>query len=1296
MSKSTTVKIPPVLTKNLGVSKNEVAVLLPIINGGNMTVGSISLISGLTYSVVEKALTSLEKKGLVKALDGVVSLYRLQSPILLFSESLSKSLVDVESLAETSKNALSSRIDDIDNTAESVIATQKSNSSKLNSFFEQYEQELLETVQNNMETVVGMAKTLLTGYSSNIEGVLNGLDIDLEESIGIQLTSLQTELDLSQTQLDKELKKILRQTKQVLKKETQSTTALISEIQKKSDGLLVTLDKRIAQHLQIATTHLSKGISSISGKLDALSLDASNKLSLVLTSTSEKIEQQSHQFDEDLGDYLDSNQESLDELFRAFREVSTKYVEQTETKIRTALESTEEFGKDIDSWQTEVTSYMNTASQTVIAQIDQIAGTDRAFLDVVKNILNGHLEKSTAVISDEYTTLKSLTRGISADTDTFMNAARSDLIKLLQKQVDADTIKQELTKDELYVGLESWGSKASKSIEKKTNRAIKEINSMLDKESEELTGLTVNMTSRLQSAFSTVKSGTSSKNEIVIGSIKKYAHEYETSLETKLSQVVSKYTSVTQKQVQGAKELYDVLSSHLNERLSGGVKKLNSEFMRVQKEIDGTISDQMSRIETHSSGIREEFHTHIEDITRQFISMTKGVEATFNGLLSSQTVEASDMIASAHTEFKNALKAESTALDIDSLKLQEEFASGIGMKIDTIVESVNALRRTLKEFTAEKQIEVSQSMESIITKIETTLNETEDSLTEVEVGTVKQLGDNLSQVAKEFNVSVSTASENISNKLITLHEDSDVILTKSSSGIKATVENYISDEQESKQRVVAATSTKIDSLAAKVVKSSDTKIQEVHTQLDESEGTFTSLVQLSRDAVMKTIEGRRNEAGLALDAASVWLESAVSNISGSLETFGTKMTNDMLHVQKSLSKAADETSTKLGESTNNSIIQLEEISKSFFTQTETILRTHARSIALGSKSTLDEGMDSLAELNEVIKLEAENTLKQVTSNVSQQIGESKTDVSERLSDYKRERSLIKDEFKNLLRTVTDHLTKSTAATLDDTKQGTVVANQFAARKFESIGLDLKASLSKSSYELIEKIRVDISTKSDEFTETLSQITNDFSESTGAIITSRVETIDGSFAESELQINEWASSGKTEFKTFQDGITKLLTETHDTVKTASETVNALHETIVQLPPSPSLDSWYLSGNEEACAHLLDMAQRAKESVIISVLTPDCLDIKKLAKVKNLQRQIIVLPKGEKLDSATPLPKSWRLWESDSPVFLGVMDDEEILIGGKEESEKPIFLVSRDKSYLKLFHDVLGPKIIQSRT
>ena len=54
-------------------------------------------------------------------------------------------------------------------------------------------------------------------------------------------------------------------------------------------------------------------------------------------------------------------------------------------------------------------------------------------------------------------------------------------------------------------------------------------------------------------------------------------------------------------------------------------------------------------------------------------------------------------------------------------------------------------------------------------------------------------------------------------------------------------------------------------------------------------------------------------------------------------------------------------------------------------------------------------------------------------------------------------------------------------------------------------------------------------------------------------------------------------------------------------------------------APRERTWYLSGVEEACAHIMDMAERAEESIVISLTDISCVDTKKLAKVGGSGKQ-----------------------------------------------------------------------------
>jgi hypothetical protein len=157
------------------------------------------------------------------------------------------------------------------------------------------------------------------------------------------------------------------------------------------------------------------------------------------------------------------------------------------------------------------------------------------------------------------------------------------------------------------------------------------------------------------------------------------------------------------------------------------------------------------------------------------------------------------------------------------------------------------------------------------------------------------------------------------------------------------------------------------------------------------------------------------------------------------------------------------------------------------------------------------------------------------------------------------------------------------------------------------------------------------------------------------------------------------------------ITGMTGSTEGTMKT----LEALHKASDELLKTPTENTWYLTGTEEVCAHIIDMALRAENSVVISLLDPACLDLKQLAKVKKPRRRVLVIPESEETDPAFESLQGWRIWQTKSPMLLAIIDDKEIVIGGARESDAPLAVASIDDAYLRLYHDVLGPRIVSLR-
>ncbi|MBE0526585.1 MAG: hypothetical protein IH631_06550, partial [Candidatus Thorarchaeota archaeon] len=57
--------------------------------------------------------------------------------------------------------------------------------------------------------------------------------------------------------------------------------------------------------------------------------------------------------------------------------------------------------------------------------------------------------------------------------------------------------------------------------------------------------------------------------------------------------------------------------------------------------------------------------------------------------------------------------------------------------------------------------------------------------------------------------------------------------------------------------------------------------------------------------------------------------------------------------------------------------------------------------------------------------------------------------------------------------------------------------------------------------------------------------------------------------------------------------------------------------------------------------------------------------------------------------------WRVWQTKTPMLLSLIDDKEILVGGATDTEALLVIVSEDKTYLQLYHDVLGPHLVSGR-
>jgi len=962
MSDEIITKSVPVLREALDLTESEVKVIVPIFLGGNMTAGGVSLLSGEKLPTVKRTLGRLVKKGLIKAIDGIVPVYRAVSPSLGLSDQLTEAIGEVESITGESEKLFTSRLKEIDTVVESVAKSQSTSVDEIRTSLSSYEEQILELVTSQVNQVVAASTGAMTNFSDEIEQAINGLDTILDDNLGLKLSELQQEIDRAQIALDKDLKKMVRDFSRWIKIERKSTITSVSEFELKTKTLLDTAKNAVTKALTKSTESIMKLARDLSSTLTSMSSNASDEGLTIITGVSTEISQFLNNLDGELGKaYLTGQEQS--------REISKEYGNFAKTKINAAVEITDSVGDVVEEWKSEVSGFMDVASQSINSQLDQVSTTGSNYLSVVKNSLTSHMDRVNESLNDEYDSLMTLSASLGTECENTLGDTRTMILELLEKQNKVEVSSSDTTSKNLHTALDKWVGSTVSGIEKKLTETSEDVSSILNTETSELNTIAVAMNSRLKSAFNSVIKSTSTKNDAMITSVKKTSHDFERDVGIEIDELIANFTSATEKQVRESKELYEGLRDRLDTRMTKSVSTINTQADRIQKEIGQSITEQVDRIEQHSRGIRNEFHTRLEEMTSQFMTLVQGLEVTFNGLLSSQTVEARDIISSAHSEFRTSLKNEVLSLKDDSMKVQQEYSTELSLKIDEVASSVATTKKVLEELSVQKRVEISESMAKTLSDLEASVKSTEQNLRNLEAGTVKQFIENMEQVSQEFSITVDGARDNISERLHNIHTDTEAVLSKSSDDAKMIADSFIAEQRDHMQRGLADTSKKINRLATKRVKASAVSIEGFQAAVAVNQTSNVKERSKAKDDVLATLETRRSEVANAFDAAQVWVDSTVSNIATSLDAHGNKFKNDLILMQKGLQKAASEASLFIQERGDGYVDQIQEITTALLQNTESIVTDRLNDFGDSASTALTKG--SAAFTNIPTKMEEE-------------------------------------------------------------------------------------------------------------------------------------------------------------------------------------------------------------------------------------------------------------------------------------------------------------------------------------
>ncbi|MFW9887010.1 MAG: helix-turn-helix domain-containing protein [Candidatus Thorarchaeota archaeon] len=1285
----------PVLKRSLGITNIEAKAILPVFAGGNMTAGGISVASGEPLNKVERALDRLEKKGLVTRIEGVVPIFRLSPTIFALEGSLSSVRDDLQSNLEEFQKMFDGHLAGIDKSVNAVSDLHKNTMNDGKVAFQAYETEMVAAVQSQVESITSIATEALAEFTRSIEEAMKTFDVSLDDGLGTRLSALQLELDKSQKELGTTAKGISKSFEKWLTSEGKSTTTALKALEKEMISLTHTLRDSVSQALRTSRAALDATVNELADDILTKSTASSDDAINSIGEATKTLDDTISDMDSELAAAFLAAEETLRGIATKGRSQIAEESEAARTRIEAALEICDAAKAALASWKEEVATFGKVGMQSLRLQLDRVSAAENDYLENVKAAVRGNLEKTQAHFANEYHTLKTMSIEGITQFGSHLDSCRALTLDLLKKQLKSQEKSLESTNLEIKSNVDKWSSSTTKNVETKLSRIITDVSKILETEVSEMDTLAESIDSRLKSAFSTVMSTSSTKNASALASVKKSTHDFEAEIGMHLSELSSGYVSTTRSHIQDAKALYENLNEKLDERLGQSVGALTSHANRVQREIDKALAGQVERIDQHASGMREELRIHLEDLAQQFTNLIKGLEATFNGFLSSQTSEARDLIASAHTEFKGSLKTEMASLQEDSKLLQEDFSSQLGGRIDELVGAVDSIKKALDELSANKRTEISESMADTLQQIEDAVRSTEDALKEIETGTIHQFGENLYQVSREFSATVTGARDNIAERISSISESTQDGIAKSIGQLLEVVDAYTKGQRESGDLLMADTSKKMDSLASQLVKASNSNVEAFQNSLAEKETSRLESARAIREEALASIEDRRNEVALIFTGASETIETSTSSLTSSLEQLANRLDGEISTIGSKLEKAADTTASKVLERGENSLKEIETKSRALFKKTESDIKSKAVQFGDDGLDVLTKAAEALSDLpntlTNVIATSTSNTIEQTTKIGS----ETKATIDTALTDFSEASKSITNTSKTLIDGMVTQAAKGLEKALEEAKQGSVLSNQYASRKLESIGIELKTCVGSESARLTEHTQNEVTAKNAEIASASAKAMNDASEGLSVLRQTRNDAFNGLNEHVDKILRQWSTEQKKDVTSLKGGVDESIGAISELTIQTVEAIEAVKSAREDLFSLTSGNTWYLTGADEICAHMLDMVSRAERSVLLSVLDLECLDLRKLAKVKGPRRRILVVPETEEIDSALSSLEGWRIWHTKTPTTLALIDKSEVLVGGSEAAGTPLAVVSRDESYLRLYHDYLGPVITKAR-
>ncbi|MHA1741585.1 MAG: helix-turn-helix domain-containing protein, partial [Candidatus Thorarchaeota archaeon] len=692
-----------VIQKISGLDDSEMQVYSLVLSTGNVTTGDIALMSNMDLDEVERIITSLERKGLLIALSGIVPRFQAVAPF----EDLAKELQEVGQKIERAREDLRKQVQEASSRVrEALVETidravgelhthtehVESDKSSASNLFRSAIDEQVGSLERSRNEIAGQAEAALGAWRAELPQVVDPGVADIKNSVSSAASGLSAEIrswSSSAKGIVGDLSNSLRSTIDGFNER------VVSAI----EGQKGVIEESVSGQLEQAVGAVNHAKTGVVEALDQLKTDSANitdtliaeikntigdvraGLEQTVQETTNSIKENVEAFGSEISGAMVELREATGQSISAHR---TNSAEALAALLRDQSAALEQFHTGLDSTMTSLTNSVSSASLALKDQVNGFATRAGKTLEsavesmssIAEEAGNALFDSSGAAVNTMTTSVKEGLTDLQQQIESVLRETAGHLSELKRESLSATTQLMDNTRGAVGHELRALAEEMGDRIASHAQQVTQEVKDLSDRLIQQIQTMVEQAGERLQSF---AQSATEEIGQVIENQLSRVEQEFGGHLDTyrvkhdemsrRINDAVNESIAQQSRAVAGMKQSIDVFRDQLQERLDSLRTQTTDNVRARQQEIVTATKHTVEKMLEDTSTILESMSSSLTDATTSAANDAKSLSSDLERLAHTAT----DAI---RNDMESTIGSLSAAVD-ESVNRATERARGI-------------------------------------------------------------------------------------------------------------------------------------------------------------------------------------------------------------------------------------------------------------------------------------------------------------------------------------------------------------------------------------------------------------------------------------------------------------------------------------------------------------------------------------------------------------------------------------------------------------------------------------------